>query len=482
MKRIIARILIAAMLLTALALPLTSCSEEDKLLRMDESERAVAFYGLIDAATQEASSFSVEQKLSFKLDIGDMAYEQVNEGTITYIMEGDDLTYLEQSTTTVWVGGEKTVTYVDEGYADGMMFTYYKEGKVENKLKSPITVEEYEAFREHQVEDVPDVQVGEGFCTVMTCQQAEDGTWTATYEGFSEEGMKPFLHLLKGVETAVNAEHTLKDVRLTCTADSKLIPQAFVMEFVFEEKEGAETRVPIIKTESYYKGINNTVLTEPYDLSDFTEQTDLRMIENFTSALQDRENALSGSFTVTTEASADYAGQSNEQVTNQNITYKNNNGYELTLEYKQEEYRVKVSYKNGTMTTSIRDESGKTVHSESAEMTDFEAQATCRQFMNSESISALDIIGGEVRDEAKGIYRFTLGDSVKNSLNEQYWDTYGTDIDKFSGYIDATVVDGKLMSYSYHVYNTLKIEGETLTITVDMTVRFSDLVEDGESV
>lgn len=75
MKRIIARILIAAMLLTALALPLASCSDEDKLLRMDESERAVAFYGLIDAATQEASSFSVEQKLSFKLDIGDMAYE-----------------------------------------------------------------------------------------------------------------------------------------------------------------------------------------------------------------------------------------------------------------------------------------------------------------------------------------------------------------------------------------------------------------------
>ena len=75
-----------------------------------------------------------------------------------------------------------------------------------------------------------------------------------------------------------------------------------------------------------------------------------------------------------------------------------------------------------------------------------------------------------------------MGDAVKNELEEQYYDSYGSGIDSFSGYIDATVVDGKLMAYTYHVYTTLKIDGKTMQINVDYTVEFSELTEDGEAV
>lgn len=482
MKKFIS-ILLAAATLLALVIPMTSCSETARLSRMEEAERAVAFFALVEEKTDGATSVSMEQKMSFKLDIGDVAYEQVNEGTITYIEEGEKLTYLEQSTTTVWAGGEKTVTYLDEGFMDGMMFTSYKEGKVENKLKSPITREEYEAFQKNKTADVPDMGVGEGYCTVMTCKQAEDGTWTATYEGFTEEGMKTFTHLLKGVETAINAEHTLRDVRLTATADADLNPLSQTIEFLFEEKEGAETRVPAIKVENRYKGLNNTVLAEPYDLSDFTETEDIRIIENFTSALSDCENAATGAFSVTTNASASYMGQSNKSTTKQEVTYKHLNGYEFTVDYNSEGYDVTISYKNGSMTTTIREEkTGTKVDSITEEASDFEAQLMVRQLMNSESVSAMDIIGAEVKNEEKGLYRLTLGDAVKNELEEQYYDSYGSGIDSFSGYVDATVVEGKLMAYTYHVYNTLKLDGETMTITVDYTVTFSELVENGEAV
>ncbi|MBQ4113584.1 MAG: hypothetical protein IJD38_12385 [Clostridia bacterium] len=483
MKKLIARLLVLSLLITALALPLTSCSETARLNRMDEAVRAVAFYELFEEKSDQASSVTVEQKISLKLDIGEVAYEQINESTSIYVEEGDEFTYLEQSVTTVWAGGEKTVTYQDEGYKDGMMFSRVKEDTVETRLKSPITREEYEAFRDSQVEDVPDLLVGEGYCETMTCVRGDDGTWTATYEGFTEEGMKPFWHILRGIETAVNAEHTLKDVRMTCTADADLVPQSMIMEFLFDEKEGADTRVPSIRAESYIKNLNSTTVEEPYDISNFNEIDDLRMIENFISALHDRETAQSGAFKVTTKASASYSGQDNKTTTVQNITFKNHGGVEFTVQYAQDGYDITISYKNGRMNTTVREEkTGSKVDSDSASMTDFEAQTMVCQLMNSENITALDITGGEVLDEERGRYRFVLGDSVKNELNEQYQAIYGTRIGTFRGSVMATVVEGKLMEYTYHVYNTLMIEGVTMTITVDYTVVFSDLVEDGESV
>lgn len=482
MKKLIT-ILLTAILLTGLVLPLASCSDASRLNRMDEAERAVAFFALVEANGSKASSLSVKQKLYLKMDIGDVAYEQLNEATSTYVDENGKISMLEQAVTTVWAGGDKTVTYTDEGYMDGMMFTYNKEGKAESKLKSAITWEEYEAFRNHQNQEIPPIQVGEGFCTTMTCKQAEDGTWTATYEGFTEEGMKYFLYITKSVELALNAEHTLKDVRLTYTADKKLNPVSQKMEFIFEEKAGADTRVPVITAEMEIKGLNNTVFSEKYDISDFTEVEDLRMVENFTSALNDRQTDDAGAFRVTTEAEASYAGQKNQTVTKQNVTFQNTNGYEFILDYTQEGYDVTISYRNGSMTTVVREEkTGQKVDSATDEMSDFEAQAMVQQLMNSESISALDIIDAKLRDEEKGIYRFTLGDAVKNNLNEQYEPAYGSKIDTFTGYIDATVVDGKLMAYTYHVYTTLKIDGKTMQINVDYTVEFSELTEDGEAV
>ena len=483
MKKYVARLLVLAMLLTLAVLPLSSCSEVDRFARLEGDERAVTLYQMMETKTNEATSAQAVQKMSMKLDIGDVAYEQITDGSSTYIKNGDELTYLEQTTSTVWVGGEKIVTYEDEGYMNGMMFTYTKEDGVETKLKAPITSAEYEAYREKQVEDIPDTYVGEGYCTDMTCEQGEDGTWTAVYQGFTEEGMKPFRYVLRGIETAVNAEHTLKDVRMTVTADAELTPVSMIMEYVFEEKENAETRVPNIKIETYFYGLNNTVLSESYDISDFKELEDLRIIGDFLSAMQDREESESGAFSVTTKSTGSYSGESVTTTAERDVTFKNHDGYEFTLDFAEEGYLFNTSYKNGSMTVTVREEkTGEKVHSETSELTDFEAQATVQQIMNSESISALDIVGATVTDAERGIYTFTLGDSVKNELSAQYEEAYGSPIKSFKGQVEATVVDGELMAYTYHVYTTVTMEGVSMSITVDMTVTFTDLVEGGETV
>jgi hypothetical protein len=95
-------LMLTALLLIGLVLPLASCSDASRLNRMDEAERAVAFFALVEENGSKASSLSVKQKLYLKMDIGDMAYEQLNEATSTYVDENGTISMLEQAVTTVW--------------------------------------------------------------------------------------------------------------------------------------------------------------------------------------------------------------------------------------------------------------------------------------------------------------------------------------------------------------------------------------------
>lgn len=484
MKKLITTFLVAALLLTAIPLSLTSCSQSAKLLRMDEEERAAYFYELINENADHAASGSMEQTMSMKLDIGTMTYEQVSDATITYIAEDDDLTYLEQVKTTVLTDGDKMVLYEDNGYADGMMFSYRKDGKDETKLKSPITAEEFDAFMVELNADSAEIRVGEDFSEVMTCVQNQDKTWTATFEDFTDEGMIPFWEMLDGIEYTVTAEHKLVDVRLTCHADKDFYPTEFIIEYIFRETKGASTRVPEIRMHTEYSGWNNTLLSEPYDTADFTEVEDIRMIRRFTEALRNRETAKEGHFKVTNTSDFHYIGGENtrvEMITD--VTYKNRNGMTMDMIYEEEGYRYEMNCEDGAMHVVVYDtETGTKVTDEYQVMTDADVQSMLSRFMDSESIAEVDMVDARVLSEKTGDYRFTLGDAVKNPLKDLYESEFGGTMDDFEGYIDATMVDGQLMAYTYHVFVSLKIGMLTLYVNVDMTVEFLDIVEGGEIV
>ncbi len=483
MKRIITCILAITLLVTALPLTLASCSPAMRLKAMDESRRAAAFYTMIGNRADRASSNSLNQTMTLIMDINGMTYEQVTEGTITFIGEKDDFTYLEQFETTVRTDNMVTIMQEDRGYADGTMFLYYKTDGGFTKMKSSITPDEYNSFMAEQNADNPQMQVGEGYCETMTCVQNEDKTWTATYEDFTEEGMKPFYKMLEGIEYAITADHSLKGVRLTCSADADLYPTEFLIDFLFEENPEAESRVPTVTVKNTYTGWNNTILAHPYDLSDFTEVEDVRYVERFMTALQDRETADAGSVDITTDATSRYDDQTEKTVTTQSLAYRTVDGVELDMKYNQFGYDYRMIYRNGRMTTSVYEEGTENqLQSQATAMSDFEAQAIIQQMVNSESIRAADIVNAKQTDAEKGTYHFTLGNAVKSKMNEQYQSVYGSTIDEFRGHIDATVVDGELKSYIYSVYTTLEVDGTRLEITVYMTVTFGEFKADSENI
>ena len=483
MKKIIIALLSLVLLVTAVSLTMTSCSKGLLLRTMRGDAKATYFFAVVNENAARADSFTMEQTMLLDMEVNGMDYEQTTVATVTNIGRDEDMSTLTQTVTEVVVNNIRTVSYNDYGYADGVMFLYSREEGSESKLKSPITVEEYEGFIAEQNHGEPGITVGEGYSDTMTCVQNSDKTWTATYENFTEEGMIPFYRMLAGVEYMVTADHTLSDVRLTCTADEKLYLVELTVEYLFEENPEAETEVPEVRIDYRYDGWNHTVLAEPYDVTYFHEVEDVRYVERFLKALRDRETAEAGSFDVKSEATAQYGNRQETEQTNQKVTFNTVDGYRFTLDSTQLGSDIRITYQDGRMTTSVYDsDTGELLETETDRMPDYEAQATVQQLMNNLSIRGLDIVDVKLTDGEKGIYRYDLGSSVRRRLDEQYYGLYGAHLDSFSGYIEATIVDGKLVSYTFDVYCSLELNHQNLSITTRATVTFHEQTEEGEAV
>ena len=479
MKRIIT-LLLAASLLLGLALPMTSCSPAKRLASMDETEGAFYLYEISDRYADYARSCSYDQVMVLDATVNGVAYKQTTEATVTFISEMTDVTYLEQAKTTVDVVGGGTVIYSDTGYADGMMFSYSKEGNNETKLKSPLEATDYAAFRNYLNDDAPFITVNEEVCKTVTCKQNEDGTWTATYEGFTAEGMTPFLYMLRGVDYLVTAEHDIADVRMTVSTNEKLYLTALSIEFVFEARGETDTPTPVVTMNNTYHGWNNTTLSESYDLSDFTEVADLRAVDVFTEALLARECAESGAFDVKVVTTAKGAGYDDTVINKQKVSFSSEGGFRFKYDYDQDGYDYKTSYADGEISVKVY-EDGKKVHSVEQEMTDEEARMTVAQLVDPEGITSQSISGVEIVDAEKGVVRFTLSDSFENAYKEDY-ELSGMTLTAFTGYCEATLADGVLTEYRYHMEMTLRIEGETVKTIVDMTITFDTAEQGAETV
>ena len=88
----------------------------------------------------------------------------------------------------------------------------------------------------------------------------------------------------------------------------------------------------------------------------------------------------------------------------------------------------------------------------------------------------------EVKNAEKGIYRFELSEAVGTGLAEVWEATLGGKQTDFNGYVEATMQDGILTQYKYHVFCNIKVQKQAVYVNVDMTVTFLDVTEDSGSV
>ncbi|MBP3665553.1 MAG: hypothetical protein J6K29_00735 [Clostridia bacterium] len=443
MKKFITLILAAVMLLSV-ALPLTSCSVSSRLKHMDGNKRAVCFYELINEKKDASTSHSEERKHYLKTEIDDLAYEQTTKVTSTFVSKDGEDSVAEKTVNTVWAGGDRTVTYTDEGYMNGVMFVSNKEGEAESRLKSRISNEEYHAFRSSS-KDTPTVFVGENYCTAMVCEQNKDGTWMAVYEGFTEAGLEPFLYMLRSVDHLVPAEYDSTDVRMTVNADATLYPTSVKIEFVFEESTASGSAVPTVTLETVYRGWNETELTEDYDLSDFTEVEDLPLVYKFMTALGERMTAERGTYSYSLHQTTVTDGVSSGREFVTDVTFATVEGafsFEMIsngMDWDNRSFFTRSEYYDGTMYAETEKNGDVT----EALMTDGEARSVLISNLSIPFYDAFDISRTEARDGAAGKYRLYFGEKMRNIYADTYADA-GGELKVFESYVDI-VMDGDVL-------------------------------------
>ncbi len=67
-------------------------------------------------------------------------------------------------------------------------------------------------------------------------------------------------------------------------------------------------------------------------------------------------------------------------------------------------------------------------------------------------------------------------------VDDHYKSAYGTGIESFDGYVEATMVDGELKSYVYVVTVTVKLGDTLMTVNTRTTVTFDTPTEGGTVV
>jgi hypothetical protein len=473
-------------LLTGVMLPmLTACGGNIRIHLLKGEEQAMYLFQAVNQNAAKATSGTMEQKLYLKLTLDGVDYEQSTTARVSHVSrEGEQSSTITHVTREIRAGDTHTVTYNDYGYLDGMMFSLHREGDAVSRMKSPITATEYEDFNAEQNRDEPEIAVGEELAETMSCQKNPDGGWTATFEDFTEAGLAPFWEMLAGVETAVTAEHTLDNVRLTCTADKHLYMTSLSIQYLFTENLTAQNPVPVVRIDFTYSGWNETE-AEDYDLSDFTEVEDIRYVEQFLDALEDRQTAAAGSFTVVSESEAKIGDETNRQNAAQVVVFDTADGYRFTAKTYRAAYDTIVTYRDGILSSEVRGhDSGELLNRAEDHIEDYEAQASVQRLMNSENLRELDLVSSTIVSASKDLYRFNLGDSVRGAVADHYQSVYGAEIQHFEGYVEATMTvdDGELEGYVYVVTVTVKLGDKAMTVTTRTTVTFDTPTEGGTVV
>ena len=433
----------------------------------------------------EADSYKMEQNTFIKFELDNVLMEQKNTLSLTCVDDGETYFREEKNKSEMWVGdAEKTVWYRDVGYSDGMMFTQYQTDSEKNRLKSPISEEDFRAWLEQRSDDVPEPSVTEDTCKTITCMQSEDGAWTITCEDFTEEGLEPFRYLIREMEQAFTEEYDITDVHMTATLDKDFYPASIAMEYEFTEKDNATARMPELSVKATYGSWNSVTEEEAVrKLGAYDEVEDIRLIEKFLTTLSDRKSAQSGSFTAATNVIASYEGEEFRSETIQDVTFTGGEDYTYTLDYAEDGSVYDIDYKNGKLTTRVTDQgSGILKDKKTEDMSRGTAQLTVNQLMDPETFSGLDFESVTCVDAEAGIYRFGMSSAYRKEMAKVMEESFEGAIKDMEGYVEAVIVDGVLKSYTCHVDVTVGLSITSylemkMNVLTEISVTFHDEAE-----
>ena len=373
MKKITAIFLMLAMLLPV-CFSAVSCSTADKLNRLDEYERAFELYTITgnQTALKEKDSYTLDMNIDINIDLGnDVSVAGDGKAIAVYYSEkGENFSYTESldMDLTVKSGNVEQVTNTKtmEGYMDGKMFISSDPDSGVATIWSELSKDEYLAFlqqaAEYSVSDIPDISKEN--CESATAKQNEDGTWTATFSGFSRQSVEKMDVLLFETESFYEGKYDFCDLEITLNTSKDFVLTSIEIKPIFKESENKpeddETKMPEIVLKQEIKDINSTQKPASLEFKDENKVQDLRLAYEFEIKLKEFKKADEGSFTVIISQQTRYGTARESYKETDTISYSGKNGdlkYELTADTSDNDITMK--YEEGNKHVLIKNSKGE---------------------------------------------------------------------------------------------------------------------------
>ena len=479
MKRFIL-LMLAAVMLLSVALPLTSCSAEDKLEKMEDTEKAFYLAELAEKALTKADTLHYRRYLNIKNPYFNSSCTVDESVNYTDTKEGFGyVNNTRESFSMVGMGGTSTS---ETGFKDGYTFAYHKAGVGESRFKAAMTEKAYRETPSFSsiVPSSLGLRIKEGDCTKTTVEQQDDGDWLITYEGFTETRAYNFTVRQHDLARDLTVTHKPWDLTVSLLLSPDFSPIRAKVDVLFHKSKEyyhTEPSVTVSLDFSYGEDSGAKGVIDRVDLSKYTELENMDTLNVFFDGLDARVKAAEGEFTVNTTTTFSDGIHSQSATVVQTVDYANTvNGYRFNVEYEQDEKRYVLSYAGTHAFQAVYGKNGNKLEETSMRIIDAQARLTVADYMNRYGITPADLVSVELFSEGAGLYRYDLReDSVKrwaSTILNTAFPKKQVKIISCSAVLNSEILNGVMESYSVTLHAEVTIDGEPLTFTSNTHVVF----------
>lgn len=452
--RILHILLMSALLLLALPACNGGNGEAQRLMQLDEEDRAYALYENMANSLLMATAFSVNSSTTFsgRLDGQELNLTR-NVKRISKSQYGAArMDYFEESHLTKQ-GEQYWETRLISGYADGYLYRSNRIGGYTVNAKTAVPVSELDYVR---LSEELMLHPQQWDCQTVTCVKNKDGSFTATFSGLSVEGLDELAYDY-GLDLSMMGEYIyLTDATVVMNSTPELRFQSASFSLTYSEY-GADgylaDRTFIVKTEQTFayeipesfKGV---------DLSAYDDIGDLTVLDDYVACMDNRVNAERGTYvyslreTVTEDGEASvwlYDVKLDIDTYRDGLLYSSDGSYG----YEGQLIRSRVAYADGTIEFRDTYPDGETVV-ETYEYTEADVRSLIAAELSLSDFSPVYVIRIEERDAEAGKYRFHLSGALQSDYCNYFWEMNGS-MSYMDAYLDVTIQQDELMELELYL-------------------------------
>lgn len=455
--------ILSAVIMIVFAFSACKKTQEEKLLEMEEAERAEELGRLSDEAMEAKNSYKITMNGRMETLYEGEKMINISKMVVSYLKaDTDAFVYQEKQESNITYDGEETENVTIEGYQNGYMYIDSQGEDGNSRFKSSLTKDEYINHMK-SMETENEAKLDKTGCNNLTAVRNDDGTWTATFAGFTESNLKALMKDLQNPEAYFDDDYKITDVMISLTLENDFGLKTIILEFVFNKKENdnsasqlsvaseeTDPNMPVFTAEYTVEYGDNLAVAEEIDLSSakYKEIDDLRNFYIIEKELDEIKNSKDAKAELTINQVVSLLTSKETVNEVDKIDYGIVDGkLEYDIEATTDDEYYRIVYKNGKQ--DVLDENGETDSSEA--MQEIEARVFLESLLDQASYG-IDVIKN-MEKVSDGEYKFTLKPNV--TAYEAIADAYSGSISSNTAYLIIKMMDGKITSYTYEL--TVKI-------------------------